>query len=147
MLDQRPAILLGRVQAQWRWTHGFVGNVAQAIARAVNNERANGQIYNVGEVTTPTMIERIRQIGNVMGWTGKIIPFDRDRLPPHLQTPVEPDQDLVMDSSRIREELGFMETSAVEEGLRQTIAWEGANPPDSGDPGPDQYAAEDAALA
>jgi hypothetical protein len=34
----------------------------------------------------------------------------------------------------------------MEEGLRRTIAWERANPPETGDPGPAEYAAEDAAL-
>ena len=69
-----------------------------------------------------------------------------DKLPPHLRSPYEPRQDLVMETSRLREELGFVELHSPEEGLRRTIAWERANPPLSGDPGAAEYAAEDAAL-
>jgi hypothetical protein len=50
----------------------------------------------------------------------------------------------VMDTGRVRTELGFAETVSVDEGLRRTIAWEQVNPLPSQDPGPDDYAIEDA---
>jgi len=43
----------------WRWTHGHVANVAEAIVCAGLNPQAGGRIYNVGEVETPTMGERL----------------------------------------------------------------------------------------
>ncbi len=49
MADGRPAILLEEAQAQWRWTRGYVENVAAAIALAAIDERAAGRIYNIGE--------------------------------------------------------------------------------------------------
>src|SRR6266704_805124 len=52
MDDKRPVILLDEAEAQWRWTHGYVENVADAIALAVTDERAAGRIYNVGEPFT-----------------------------------------------------------------------------------------------
>src|SRR5207249_1224013 len=52
MDDKRPAILLDEDVAQWRWTRGYVENVAAAIALAVVDERAIGRIYNVGEPRT-----------------------------------------------------------------------------------------------
>ena len=42
MDDNRPAILMDEAEAQWRWTHGYVENVADAIAMAVTNDRAAG---------------------------------------------------------------------------------------------------------
>jgi nucleoside-diphosphate-sugar epimerase len=146
MHDGRPAILLETAQAVWRWTHGYVENVAQAIALAVLDERTAGQVYNIGESSVPTMAERIRLIGQVAGWEGAIVPLPTDRLPQHLRAPYEPRQDLVVDVTRFRTELNFTEPIGLEEGLRRTIAWEGANPPQGGDPGPAEYAAEDAAL-
>jgi nucleoside-diphosphate-sugar epimerase len=146
MHDHRPAILLESAQAGWRWTHGYVENVAQAIVLAVVDDRAAGRIYNVGEAETPTVAERVRHIGALAGWKGRIVQMESERLPLHLRVPYQPRQDLVVDSSRLRGELGFAEVRSMDEGLRQTFEWERANPPPSGDPGTTEYAAEDAAL-
>ena len=146
MDDGRPAILLETAQAAWRWTHGYVENVAQAIALAVLDERTAGRVYNIGESSTPTVAERVRLIGGVAGWEGAIVPLPADQLPQHLRAPYEPRQDLVVDVRRFRTELDFTEPIGLEEGLRRTIAWERANPPATGDPGSAEYAAEDAAL-
>jgi nucleoside-diphosphate-sugar epimerase len=146
MYDGRPAILLETAQAAWRGTHGYVENVAQAIALAVLDERTAGRVYNLGESSTPTIAERVRLIGQMVGWNGSIVSLPADRLPPHLRAPYEPRQDLVLDSTRFRTELNFTEPLTIEEGLHRTIAWERANPPETGDPSPAEYTAEDAAL-
>ena len=62
MADGRPAILLAAEQARWRWTRGYVGNVAAAIALAVTDSRAAGRIYNVGDSPTPTEREWVENI-------------------------------------------------------------------------------------
>jgi nucleoside-diphosphate-sugar epimerase len=144
--DRRPAILLESAEAEWRWTHGYVENVAQAIALAVVDDRAAGKIYNVGEAETPTVAERVRRIGELAGWHGEIVRLASDRLPPHLCAPYQPRQDLVMETSKLRDGLGFVEVRSTDDGLRRTIQWERANPPPGGDPGAAEYAAEDAAL-
>ena len=43
---------------------------------------------------------------------------------PEQESPLDYRQHLVMDSSRIRKELGFVEVTPEEEALRRTIAWE-----------------------
>lgn len=146
MEDRRPVVLLESAQATWRWTHGYVENIAQAIALAVVDDRAAGNIYNLGEVDTPTVADRVRQIGEVAGWSGSVVALPRSRLPAHLRAPYEPQQDLVMDSTRFRRELEFEEPRSVEEGLRQTVEWERSNRPAGGDPGAAEYAEEDEAL-
>jgi nucleoside-diphosphate-sugar epimerase len=147
MDDRRPAILLESAQAEWRWTHGYVENVAQAIALAVVDDRAAGKIYNVGEAETPTVADRVRRIGELAGWKGEIVSVASNKLPPHLRSPYEPNQDLVVDTSRLRDELRFTEVHSMDEGLRRAIEWERANPPPVGDPGAAEYAAEDTALS
>jgi nucleoside-diphosphate-sugar epimerase len=146
MDDRRPAILVDEAQAAWRWTHGYVEDVAQGIALAVANESAAGEVYNLGEATVPTLAERVRQIGELAGWRGAVVPLSADRLPGHLRAPYERHQDLVVDTHKGRAELGYSEPLSVEEGLRRTIEWERANPLEGGDPSAEEYAAEDAAL-
>jgi nucleoside-diphosphate-sugar epimerase len=147
MDDQRPAILLEENLARWRWTRGYIEDVAQAIALAVTDERATGRIYNVGEPRALSMLEWIRAIGEAADWHGEIVPLPAERLPAHLIKDIDTHQDVLVDTSRIRRELGYSETIAPDEALRRTVAWERANPPQKIDPKQFDYAAEDAVLA
>lgn len=146
MEDRRQAILLDEAQASWRWSHGYVENVADAIALAVTDKRAAGRIYNLGEEDTPTLADRVRQIGELEDWTGKIVRVPSARIPAHLRTPFAPGQDLTVDTRRFRAELGFSETVSSEEGIRRTIAWERTQSVQAGDPGTAEYAIEDQAI-
>ncbi len=96
-----------RDHPHWRWTHGYVENVAAAIALAAVHPDA-ARIYNVGEEHTPTVAERLAH------------------LPPTPPPPTPPgpfnfDQDIVYDTSRIRRELGYREPVEYHEGLRRTL--------------------------
>jgi nucleoside-diphosphate-sugar epimerase len=85
-----------RHHPEWRWTHGFVPNVAFGVALAATHPRAARRIYNLGEPRTPTMGERLAAL-------------------PHRETPLLDDaafdfrHDLAYDTSRIRLELGYHE--------------------------------------
>ncbi len=146
MDDHRPAILLDEAEAQWRWTHGYVENMANAIALAVTDERAAGRIYNVGEPFTFTMSEWVDKIGQAAGWQGRVVFVPRGRLPEPLRGGINAEQDIVVDTSRIRKELGYEERVDLEEALQRTVAWERANPPKEIDPKEFDYVAEDAFL-
>jgi nucleoside-diphosphate-sugar epimerase len=86
----------------WRWTHGHVRNIAAAIAAATVHPRARNAIFNVGEETTPSMGERLDRL-----------PVQGSALPD--PPPFDFRQALVMDTTKIRKELGF--TDVVDERL------------------------------
>jgi nucleoside-diphosphate-sugar epimerase len=134
MDDKRPAILLDAAVASWRWTRGYVENLAAAIVLAITDDRATGRIYNVGEVRTLTIAEWVRAIADAAGWKGKIITLPADRLPPHLVADMDTTQDLLVDTTRIRRELGYREPIELNEALARTITWERVNPPAEIDP-------------
>ncbi len=142
MDDGRPAILMSTGQAAWRWTHGYVEDVAAAIALAVTNDCAAGRVYNVGEEDTPTVGGRVRLLKRLAGWDGQLLFVPRRFLPAHLKDKYNYRQDLVVDSSRIRDELGWREKILPDEALRRTMEWERANP-STVDPAQFNYAAED----
>ena len=146
MDDNRPAILLDEAEAQWRWTHGYVENVADAIAMAVTDDRAAGRIYNVGEPFTFTMAEWVGKVRQTAGWQGRVVSVSNGRLPEPLRWGINAEQDIVVDSSRIRRELGYEEQVDLEEALKRTVAWERANPPKEIDPKEFDYVAEDEFL-
>jgi nucleoside-diphosphate-sugar epimerase len=147
MDDNRPAIVLEQGMADWRWTKGYVENVAAAVVLAVTSERAAGQIYNVGEEEALSESEWVRAIGVAAGWSGRIVPVSQDCLPAELVPGLDTAQHLVVDTSRIRDELGYVEPVSRDEALRRTVAWERAHPPADVDQQALDYAAEDALLA
>ena len=146
MDDLRPAILMDEVEAEWRWTHGYVENVAAAITLAVTDERAAGRIYNVGEPFTFTMAEWVEKIGEAAGWLGRIVRVPQGRLPEPLRWGINAEQHIAVDSSRIRRELGYMERVDIDEATRRTVAWERAHPPAKVDEKNFDYAMEDEFL-
>jgi nucleoside-diphosphate-sugar epimerase len=110
--------------AQWRWTHGYVENIAEAVILSVTNPRAAGRIFNVGESHTPTWYDRISEIGRLAGWKGRIALVPASKLPEAQRNPADFSHHLVIDSSRIRSELHFREVIPHEESLLFTLAWE-----------------------
>lgn len=148
----RPAILLGAAQAALRGTRAYGEDVARAIVLAATREPSSGRTYNVGEREPMEEAELVRALADAAGWPGKITVVPRasipDELAPHLPQPLtwdEREHHLVIDSSRIRHELGYRERVTREEGFRRTVTWLRANP--RAETSPIDYAAEDALLA
>lgn len=64
-----------------------------------------------------------------------------------LQAGMNPAQELVLDSSRIRKELGYSESVPFEEAVRRTAAWERDNYPEAFDAARFNYPEENDVLA
>ncbi len=145
MDDGRNAIILAADQATWRWSRAYLENVAEAVVLATTDARAAGQAYNVSEPAASSEAEWVRRIGDVVGWTGEVVIVPPGRLPTPKH-PLDFRHDLVVSDQRLRVELGFREVVPAAEGLRRTIAWERAHPPNQVDPAEFDYAAEDRLL-
>ena len=92
----------------WRWTHGFVENVAAAVELAAIHPAAGGRVYNVGEAYTPTIGERL-------AW----LPLSA--VEPDLSSQFDFTQDIAYDTSRMRIELGYCEIVPEKEGILRTL--------------------------
>jgi nucleoside-diphosphate-sugar epimerase len=147
MDDGREVILLDAAEADWRWTHAYVDDAAHAIALAALDPRSAGRIYNVGEVEALSLEERARAVGAAAGWRGHIMRVPAGRLPEEMRMGVDTKQSLVVDTSRIRAELGYREVTPLAETYARTVAWERANPVAQDDPAAFDYAIEDIVLA
>lgn len=123
MDDHRPVIVLEERHAHWRWTRGYVENVAAAIGLAVVDERAAGRVYNVAESVVYTEAEWVRRLGDAAGWSGEVVAIPETDLPEQLRQPYNFEQDYVVDSTRIRNELGFREAVDEATALERTIEW------------------------
>lgn len=103
------------------------GKYCSSDALAVTDDRAAGRIYNLSEASTPTLLERIQRLGNLVDWHGEIVTLPKDQLPSHLQMNLQWQYHLAIDTTRFRAELGYVEPILEEDALRQTIAWEQEN--------------------
>ena len=97
-----------REKRNWRWTHGFVENVAAAVELAAVHPAAAGRIYNVGEAYTPTIAERLTWLP------------DTD-IEPDRSSRSDFNQDIAYDTSRIRRELGYSEAVSEKEAALKTL--------------------------
>lgn len=152
MLEGRPAIVLDAAWARWRGTHAYSENVADAIVLAATDERAAGRVYNAGSEETLSVAELLECIAQVAGWSGRILAVPADELPEVLREQGGLDQHFVLDTTRIRTELGYREGVDLMEALRRTVEWMRLHSPARDDRHPllqrkTDYAAEDAVIA
>lgn len=143
--DRRDAILFEEKYAGWRGPRGYVENVAAAVALAAVDARAAGRVYNVGEAESLTELEWAGRIASAAGWHGRLVTLPAERTPPHLLLPGNTDQHWSIDTTRIREELGYREVVGQADAIHRTIEWERANPA-TWSPHAYDYDAEDAAV-
>ena len=129
MDDGRSTILLGRLRAAWRWTRGYVEDVAAAVVLAATDESAAGQIFNVGEPESLSEAEWVRRIGDAAEWRGDVRILSDDQLPEHLRSNFDWRHSIVGDTNKIRRVLGYREHVAGYEAMVRTVAWERGHPP------------------
>jgi nucleoside-diphosphate-sugar epimerase len=146
MDDRRPAILLDERTARWRAPWGYIGDIAEAVRLAIEDDRAASEIYNVGEADLLDMHGWIRELAAVAGWNGELVVKDQPCPPPNLPREMNLDQHLTMDTTKIRRELAYQETLPRHEALAQTVYWDREHSPNELDPAQFDYSLEDAIL-
>ncbi len=124
MADDRSAIRLEEGQATWRWTRGFVENVAAAVALAITDSRGANRVYNVGDEPTLTEREWVEQIGAAAGWSGDVVVASAAELQDDLHPQLDWRYDLWTDTSRMRSDLGYVPPVSLDEALKRTVEWE-----------------------
>ncbi|MBK8255250.1 MAG: NAD-dependent epimerase/dehydratase family protein [Polyangiaceae bacterium] len=104
-----------------RITHAHVVDVAHAVVLAVEGIRRGARVYNVGEEMTPTMRDRVEMLAHAAGrsfsWN------EVQEVPPPFWMLGRLPTDFVVDSSRIRAEIGYRELTTERERLADTVQW------------------------
>lgn len=131
MAAQRPVILLDAMSAEWRRTRVYAANAAHAMVIAATTPHAAGRIYHIGEPSAYSEYEWVACIAHLMHWSGEIRALPSERLPAPLRLQLDGRQPIILDSTRIRHELGYTELVTEEEALLQSIAWELQQPPET----------------
>src|SRR2546423_4018614 len=62
-MDAGKDIAISQAKARWRWTRGYVEDIAAGLALAVIHSKASGRIYNIGEKEAESENDWIQRIG------------------------------------------------------------------------------------
>jgi nucleoside-diphosphate-sugar epimerase len=123
MRDTKP-IVLEEGQAAWRWSRGYVENVASALALLISDDRSSGRVYNVADEPTLTEGEWVKRIAAVAEWHGDILAVPRAELPDDSRQPYDWRYHLWSDTGSMGQELGYVQPVPFEEALRRAVEWE-----------------------
>ncbi len=111
-LEDRPIPVYGDGMQQRDWL--FVTDFCRAIEAVLEGGRA-GEVYNVSAGTPRPNLDVIRTVLAALGRPESLIQFVADR-PGH-------DRRYALDSSKLRQELGWQPQVSFEDGIRRTIDW------------------------
>lgn len=135
--QRREEFVLRRVRAgreripigsgSWLATKGYVDDVARGMRLALEADTA-GEVFNVGESRTHPMGRWAQMILDAAGSGAELVRVPDDKLPEDLGLTAAIPQDLLVDSSKARQVLGW-EDRDHSEALRLSVAWHLENPP------------------
>ncbi|WP_194840850.1 NAD-dependent epimerase/dehydratase family protein [Filobacillus milosensis] len=128
MNDNRPHLVLDERLANARYSMSFSKNVAHAIVMAIENQDMAGHTLNISDNDTVPVLEWVKRIAKLMEWDGNIVVAKPGEFQDEIG--MNTDQDLVIDSSLIREQFNYKEVILLNEGLRETIVSELNHPPE-----------------
>ena len=83
---------------------------------------------NIAERSAFSEREWIEEIGRRAGWSGSVIEVPGDSLPAALRQDLDFRQHWVVDSTKVRAELGYSEPTTPDAALAATVEWELAHP-------------------
>ena len=117
-IDQRAA--------RWPNSYGYIDDVAEAMVLAALSPQAGGRTYNVGQDFVRTPIEWLLTFGVILGRRIEVVevPPEKRGLQADRADASDLRYPLTLDTTRIRQELGFSEIVPEREALLATIAAE-----------------------
>lgn len=108
-------------------SRGYAGNIAHGLMLAVDKpEASGGQIYNICDDRVLYNREWVRMVAALLDWQFEFVEIPFDMLPAGFRA--APTQTLfrwhrVMDTSKIRMQLGYGDPIPVEQALAETVQW------------------------
>lgn len=128
MLSGSATLPLAPGVADWQGPFVYVDDVADAIVATATNPEADEHAFNVAEPTI-TLREWIQRVGKALDWKGEIIEVAADEVPKSLEFDVDVTQHLSLDSTCLRTQLGYRETTRRDDAMLKTVTWEIEHPP------------------
>lgn len=126
-------------------SRAYVENAAQAALLAIDApEKSSGQTYHVADLITPTDAERAQAIADAMGVEIELVNYPREAARPAYfwgggrnlesmgQPGPPPTHHKLLDSSKIRQDLGYVDLVEFENAIQRTVAYYEEHPLERG---------------
>ncbi|MCC6749162.1 MAG: NAD(P)H-binding protein [Deltaproteobacteria bacterium] len=146
LLDGRGRLLLGG-GACLLGHRLYIEDAAHGVALAVASSAPGSQLFNVAEECVYTLEQRFHAYGRVLGVETDVLRVPDLALPEHLSQFYTRGQHHVLDTTRARTLLGYVERHSPEERLRRTVEWVRQHPPAFDADWEAEYALEDDVAA
>lgn len=111
-LEDKPLPIYGDGLQERNWLH--VSDHCRGIVAVLERGR-DGEVYNIGGVDVIENIEMVRRLLRAMGKPESLLRYVTDR-PGH-------DRRYALDSTKIKEDLGWQPAILLEQGLQDTVEW------------------------
>jgi nucleoside-diphosphate-sugar epimerase len=157
--QRREEFILRRVRAErtaipvggggWLATRCYAGDVASAVLLAAGSQAAEGQVFNVGEPQTRSVLGWAGQILTAAGYTAELVRVPDELLPADMSITKDLSQHLLLDSGKLGRTLGW-QPRPIDEAIGKSVAWHLAHPPEQAEQAEQAdagFAADDRALA
>jgi nucleoside-diphosphate-sugar epimerase len=135
-------------------THGYAENLAHAVLLAVDQPEASaGQIYNCGDDRQLSLAQIVEVIAATMGGEIEIVNLPRELAFPARALSLGWYSHVLLDLTKIREQLGYRDIVPTVEALARTVRWYVEHRPELGGEverrlgDPFDYEAEDELIA
>jgi len=98
----------------------YVDDHVDAYLKALQHEEVEGEVFNVSPGNPVSNLEVAQKIGKMTNYVGKII--EGSYPPGYPMRPANWDTEyIVLDSTKIRKELGWKPNASLDGGLKQAI--------------------------
>ena len=152
--QRREEFILRRVRAGRRripvgpgtalHTRCYVGDVASAVLAALDRPAAAaGQVFNVGDLATDTVLDHARRILSAAGHEASLVMVPEKLVPADMESTKSADQHFLVDSRKAATVLGW-QPSAPAATIPLSVRWHLAHPPSEPDA---DFSPDDHALA
>lgn len=117
-------IALDARAAAWPNSYGFVVDIAEAMVCAALDPRGRGETFNVGQPIIRTPVEWLKTFAGILDKPIRInlVPPEEKGVLSERADATDLTYPLTLDTSHIREKLGFFEPTPECEALEQTIS-------------------------
>ena len=127
MIDKLKAsdgeLRLHPIQANFRWSWGYVENIADMLLECTGDSRSGNRIYNLGYPAGVSVLELYEMVADVIEWNGSVIVTENDTD--------EPEQDLtqhwIADVSKFEHDFNYSENVPLADAIRLSVEAESEN--------------------
>ena len=103
--------------ANFRWTWGYVFNIADMLIECALDRRSGNHIYNLGYAESLSVLEMHQMVADLLGWDGDIVATEDGVDVPKGDY----GQHWNSDSSKFRREFDYQDRFSMREAFRLTI--------------------------